>query len=183
MPTTMPPVQGTGKTPTNISNPNMPSNGKVAPSTGTTPVSKKATPSTAGPAETSTDSAASAAKDDPHKAIEKLETRTKAVNANNVARVANSQLTSNDEKLHALTSLKTGKVLEKFPETSKDIQKLTRKSRDSNGFALHRHNADKLNTVINIDNMLNNLEADRAGNEAAKRERLRVQIGLKPNPA
>jgi hypothetical protein len=39
------------------------------------------------------------------------------------------------------------------------------------------------NTVIQIDNILNNLEADRTGNEAAKREKLRLQIGLKPNPA
>lgn len=48
-------------------------------------------------------------------------------NANNIARVANSQLTSNDEKLHPLMSLKTGKPLEKFPATSKDIDKLSRK--------------------------------------------------------
>lgn len=46
-------------------------------------------------------------------------------NANNVARVANSQLASNSEKLHPLVSLKTGKALDKFPETSKDIEKLS----------------------------------------------------------
>jgi len=34
-----------------------------------------------------------------------------------------------------------------------------------------------------LDSMLNQLEADRAGNEAAKREKLRLQIGLKVNPA
>jgi hypothetical protein len=39
------------------------------------------------------------------------------------------------------------------------------------------------NLVIQVDNMLLGLEADRAGNEAAKREKLRLQIGLKPNPA
>jgi len=87
-------------------------------------VAKKATP--AGGADA--DSAAQVAQNDPAKAIEKLETKTKAVNANNVARVANSQLTSNDEKLHPLMSLKTGKTLDKFPDTSKDIQKLTRMS-------------------------------------------------------
>jgi len=43
--------------------------------------------------------------------------------------------------------------------------------------------ADLVLVVINVDNMLNALDADRAGNEAAKREKLRVQIGLKPNPA
>lgn len=92
------------------------------------------------------DSAAAAAKDDTVKAIEKLETRTKAVyvppsryrswgsittqalidgsNANNIARVANSQLATADEKLSPLMSLKTGKPIEKFPATSKDISKL-----------------------------------------------------------
>ena len=124
----MPPVQGTGKTPTNIANPNRPSPSKpssvASDNRGTTPVAKKATP--AGGADA--DSAAQVAQNDPAKAIEKLETKTKAVNANNVARVANSQLTSNDEKLHPLMSLKTGKTLDKFPDTSKDIQKLTRMS-------------------------------------------------------
>jgi len=37
--------------------------------------------------------------------------------------------------------------------------------------------------VIYVDAILNGLEADRAGNEAVKKERLRLQIGLKPNPA
>lgn len=111
----MPPVQGTGKAP-NIANPNMPSASK--------PGSKA--PSAAGAKEAAPESAAVVAKDDPAKAIEKLEIRTKAVNANNVARVANSQLTSSEEKLHPLVSLKTGKTLDKFPETSKDLSKLTR---------------------------------------------------------
>lgn len=112
----MPPVQGTGKAP-NIANPNMPSTSKA--------------PSVAGSA-APTESAAAVAKDDPVKAIEKLEIRTKAVNTNNVARVANSHLTSNDAKLHPLVSLRTGKPLDKFPEASKDIAKLTRES-DSHG--------------------------------------------------
>lgn len=107
----MAPVQGTGKAP-NIANPNLPSKA----------------PSVAGSAAPS-ESAAAVAKDDPAKAIEKLETRTKAVNTNNVARVANSHLTSNDAKLNPLVSLKTGKTLDKFPESSKDIAKLTCKSR------------------------------------------------------
>ena len=106
----MPPVQGTGKAP-NIANPNMP----------TTP--SKAS-SVAGSAAAS-ESPAAIAKDDPVKAIAKLETRTKAINANNVARVANSHLTSNDAKLHPLVSLRTGNTLDKFPQTSKDIAKLT----------------------------------------------------------
>lgn len=117
----MPPVQGTGKAP-NIANPNMPSTSKA--------------PSVAGSA-APTESAAVVAKDDPVKAIEKLEIRTKAVNTNNVARVANSHLTSNDAKLHPLVSLRTGKPLEKFPETSKDIAKLTRESK-SRGNSLSR---------------------------------------------
>jgi len=120
----MPPVQGTGKAP-NIANPNMPSasSSPKAPS-----ASNSKAPSVAGSA-AHTESAAAVAKDDPAKAIEKLETRTKAVNTNNVARVANSHLTSNDAKLHPLVSLKTGKTLDKFPETSKDIAKLTCKLR------------------------------------------------------
>ena len=107
----MPPVQGTGKAP-NIANPNMP----------TAPASKAS--SVAGSVAAS-ESPAAIAKDDPVKAIEKLETKTKAVNANNVARVANSHLTSNDAKLHPLVSLRTGNTLDKFPQTSKDIAKLT----------------------------------------------------------
>ncbi|KAK5747091.1 hypothetical protein LTR17_000223 [Elasticomyces elasticus] len=96
------------------------------------------------------------------KAVEKLETKTKAVNANNIARVANSQLTASDEKLLPLMSLKTGKPIEKFPATSKDIEKLS---------------------VTTVDAILNALDADRAGAEPIKKEKLRVQIGLKPNPA
>ncbi|KAK3679704.1 hypothetical protein LTR78_000080 [Recurvomyces mirabilis] len=70
-------------------------------------------------------SATEVAQQDTIKAIEKLEIRTKAVsNANNIARVANSQLTANDEKLHPFMSLKTGKPIEKFPATSKEIAKL-----------------------------------------------------------
>ena len=37
--------------------------------------------------------------------------------------------------------------------------------------------------VTLVDAMLNGLEADRTGSEATKKERLRVQIGLKSNPA
>ncbi|KAM0707934.1 hypothetical protein Q7P35_004583 [Cladosporium inversicolor] len=143
----MPPVQGSGKAP-NIANPNMP----TAPSKASSVVGSVA----------ASESPAAIAKDDPVKAIEKLETRTKAINANNVARVANSHLTSNDAKLHPLVSLRTGNTLDKFPQTSKDIAKLT---------------------LLQVDNMLLGLDADRAGNEAAKREKLRLQIGLKPNPA
>jgi hypothetical protein len=40
-----------------------------------------------------------------------------------------------------------------------------------------------MSLVVNVDNMLNALDAERSGSEAMKRERLRVQIGLKPNPA
>lgn len=83
--------------------------------------------------------------DDSAKAIEALTLKTKAVyddlrpaqidnssadlgdcsNANNIARVANSQLTSSNEKLHPLVSLKNNKALDKFPETSKEIEKLS----------------------------------------------------------
>ncbi|GAB7350987.1 hypothetical protein MBLNU459_g1484t1 [Dothideomycetes sp. NU459] len=99
---------------------------------------------------------------DPVKLVEKLETKTKAVNANNISRVANSQLVSGDDKLHPLLSLKTGRAIERFPETPNGISKLS---------------------VTLVDAILNALEADRSGREQEKRERLRVQIGLKPNPA
>jgi hypothetical protein len=175
----MPPVQGNGKAP-NIANPNLP----------TTPSSKAPSkaPSVAGSA-APTESATAVAKDDPAKAIEKLEIRTKAVNTNNVARVANSHLTSSDAKLHPLVSLKNGKPLEKFPETSAGLAKLTCKSRccydaiRNCDFAVCSSSADVILPVVNIDNMLNALDAERSGNEAVKREKLRVQIGLKPNPA
>lgn len=37
--------------------------------------------------------------------------------------------------------------------------------------------------VTIVDAMLSALEADREGNEMVKREKLRLQIGLKANPA
>ncbi|RMX83208.1 hypothetical protein D0869_05476 [Hortaea werneckii] len=82
-------------------------------------------------------------------------------NANSIARVANSQMTDPEEKLHPLLSLKTGKPIEKFPPSPASISKLG---------------------LTQIDTLLNTLEADRSGNEDAKRERLRLQIGLKPKP-
>lgn len=39
------------------------------------------------------------------------------------------------------------------------------------------------NAVTVVDAMLSALEADREGNEMVKREKLRLQIGLKANPA
>ncbi|KAK4622211.1 hypothetical protein CLAFUW4_07058 [Fulvia fulva] len=108
------------------------------------------------------DSAAATAKDDTNKAIEKLETRFKAVNTNNVARVANSRVTSNDEKLIPLVSLKNGQPLARFPETAKDVGK---------------------STLTQMNVFLTQLDAERTGSEAARRERLRLHIGLIPNPA
>ncbi|KAI6858232.1 hypothetical protein KC343_g15971 [Hortaea werneckii] len=118
------------------------------------PVTKKAQDRT-------TEQAADIATDDTVKAIEKLETRIKAVNANSIARVANSQRTDPEEKLHPFLSLKTGKPIEKFPPTPASISKLG---------------------LTQIDTLLNALDADRSGNEDAKRERLRLQVGLKPKP-
>ncbi|KAI4722963.1 hypothetical protein E4T48_00745 [Aureobasidium sp. EXF-10727] len=106
--------------------------------------------------------AAAGSEKDPVRMIEKLDIKTKAVNANNVARVANSQLVSADDKLHPLLSLKNGRPLDKFPETPKALAKLS---------------------VTVVDAMLSALEADRDGNEMVKREKLRLQVGLKPNPA
>lgn len=40
-----------------------------------------------------------------------------------------------------------------------------------------------VDVVTVVDAMLSALEADRTGNEMEKREKLRLQIGLKPNPA
>ncbi|KAH0284218.1 hypothetical protein M436DRAFT_62189 [Aureobasidium namibiae CBS 147.97] len=99
--------------------------------------------------------AAAGSEKDPVRMLEKLETKTKAV-------VANSQLVSADDKLHPLLSLKNGRTLEKFPETPKALAKLS---------------------VTVVDAMLSALEADREGNEMVKREKLRLQIGLKANPA
>ncbi|KAI7546355.1 hypothetical protein KC331_g5670 [Hortaea werneckii] len=118
------------------------------------PVSKKAESQ-------ATEQAADIANDDTVKAIEKLETRIKAVNANSITRVANSQITDPEGKLHPLLSLKTGKPIEKFPPTPASISKLG---------------------LTQIDTLLNTLDVDRSGNEEAKRERLRLQVGLKPKP-
>ena len=100
-------------------------------------------------------------------------------NENNVARVANSFLTSSDEKLTPLVSLKTGKPIEKFPATSKDLQKLGRE----HSLPFDRVLAADKPVVTAVDAILNALDAVRTGGEEAKKERLRVQIGLKPNPA
>ncbi|PSK36718.1 hypothetical protein B9Z65_1901 [Elsinoe australis] len=127
----------------------------------TTPV-KSTTPVKAPAKAPAAASTSAAAKEDPAEALKKLEAKTKAVNTNNVARVANSQLVSADEKLHPLVSIKTGKAIDKFPATPKDISKLS---------------------LTVVDAILNTLEADRTGKEEEKREKLRVQIGLKPNPA
>lgn len=78
-----------------------------------------------------------------------------------------------------LVSLKNpGAKIERFPATSKDISKLS-------GMSHSRLLLNQLLTaqVTLLDAMLVALEADRTGTEEAKRERLRVQIGLKPNPA
>ncbi|EMC94160.1 hypothetical protein BAUCODRAFT_36634 [Baudoinia panamericana UAMH 10762] len=108
------------------------------------------------------DNAAANAQEATMKALEKLEVKTKAININNVSRVANSHVNSDEDKLQPLRSLKTGQPLDKFPATSKEIKKLG---------------------LTTVDAMLNALEADRTGTEEAKRDRLRLQIGLKPNPA
>ncbi|THX96456.1 hypothetical protein D6D03_08744 [Aureobasidium pullulans] len=115
---------------------------------------------------------------DPVRMIEKLETKTKAV-------VANSQLTNADEKLHPLLSLKNGRTLEKFPDTSKALAKLSGELISYLSF-LFDSMLDLLivvDVVTVVDAMLSALEADRTGNEMEKREKLRLQIGLKPNPA
>ncbi|THY75433.1 hypothetical protein D6C87_07142 [Aureobasidium pullulans] len=114
---------------------------------------------------------------DPVRMIEKLETKTKAV-------VANSQLTNADEKLHPLLSLKNGRTLEKFPDTSKALAKL---SGELISYSPYLISMLRLLIVVDVvtvvDAMLSALEADRTGNEMEKREKLRLQIGLKPNPA
>ncbi|KAK4986784.1 hypothetical protein LTR50_005079 [Elasticomyces elasticus] len=101
-------------------------------------------------------------KDDTAAQLKKLDIKTKAINTNNISRVSNAQLTSADAKLSPLVSLKTGRPIERFPETSQGIAKLT---------------------DTTVDALLLALEADRGGKHEEKRERLRVQIGLRPNPA
>lgn len=148
---------------------------------------KKAPPATAkqtAAAPTADTSAATTAENDVVKAVEKLEIRTKAVNSNSVARVANSWLNSNDERLHTLYSLKTGKPLEKFPPSSREISKLSCEF-DPNvmGGLLVLSALLMTGAVPTVDLMLNNLDADRSGSEEAKKERLRMQLGLRPTPA
>jgi hypothetical protein len=102
-------------------------------------------------------------------------------NANNVARVANSQLVSADDKLHPLLSLKNGRTLEKFPDTPKALAKLSGQFVFNQVILVCHWFCSK--TVTVVDAMLSALEADRTGNEMEKREKLRLQIGLKANPA
>jgi len=106
-------------------------------------------------------------------------------NANNIARVANSHLSSNDDKLHPLLSLKTGAPIEKFPITSSGITKINCKPCGLGFGSLPQPRIEKLTflQVAHLDTILNSLDAERTGNEEAKRERLRMQIGLKPTPA
>lgn len=141
-------------------------------------------------------------------------------NANNVARVANSQLVSADDELHPLMSLKTNRPIERFPETPRGVGKMSStfrlpasptslvvpypfpssppfcqsslpllsssQSKDGSIVKTLQHNEDKALTkwtVTLVDSTLLALEADRSGKEEEKRERLRVQLGLKPNPA
>ncbi|KAI5200326.1 hypothetical protein E4T39_05733 [Aureobasidium subglaciale] len=126
-------------------------------------------------------SAAAGSEKDPLRLIEKLEVKTKAVNANNVARVANSHLVSADDRLHPLLSLKNGRTLEKFPESPRALAKLSGCSPQASSSV----NLANLNPIVVtlVDAMLSALEADRNGHEMEKRERLRLQIGLRPNPA
>ncbi|EON63016.1 hypothetical protein W97_02242 [Coniosporium apollinis CBS 100218] len=106
-------------------------------------------------------SAASPGKEEIKDRLNRQENRTKAVNTNNIARVTNSQLTSADEKLQPLYSLKTNRPLDNFPPTAKNISRLS---------------------DIQLDAMLSGLEADRTGSKEQKVERLRMHLGLKPNP-
>ena len=105
-------------------------------------------------------------------------------NTNNIARVSNSKLTSGDDKLQPLVSLKTANAIDRFPATSNAINKLSGMSNyplcpddDLESGVL------TWDTVTIIDAILLALEADRTGKEDEKRDRLRTQIGLKTNPA
>jgi len=86
---------------------------------------------------------------------------------------------SADDKLTPLVNLKTnGGKIDRFPATPRDIGKLS-------GMYVRYQPVIAILTipVTLLDTMLVALEADRTGTEDTKRERLRVQIGLKPNPA
>lgn len=103
-----------------------------------------------------------------------------------------------DDKLHPLLSLKTGKPIDRFPETSKGIARLTgtfyTPNLHANSMPLppettidmskRNRKTDKDDGLVTtVDAILLALEADRSGKEEEKRARLRVQIGLKPDPA
>ncbi|OCK82180.1 hypothetical protein K432DRAFT_403132 [Lepidopterella palustris CBS 459.81] len=93
--------------------------------------------------------------------LEKLETRINAINVNNIARVASCRLRSAFDQLHVLHSLKTGRPIENYPTSPKEIAKLS----------------DTL-----VDAMLLALEAEGTGTKEQKMERLRMQMGLTPKP-
>ena len=79
-----------------------------------------------------------------------------------------------------MLSLKTGKAIEKFPGTPAELAKLHCKF--ISGFHVYQASSD-FRAVSIVDAILNALEAERTGTQVAKRERLRLQIGLAPNPA
>lgn len=94
--------------------------------------------------------------------------------------MANSHLNGPEEKLYPLLSLKTGKTVEKFPATPSALSKLGCTYCDLDQQMLSQ--CSPTMTDAQVDTILNTLEADRSGSEEAKRERLRLQIGLKPRP-
>ncbi|KAJ9639964.1 hypothetical protein H2201_006866 [Coniosporium apollinis] len=146
----------------------------MAPTTPTTP-SKTSNTTPKVPAS----SAASPGKEEIKDRLNRQENRTKAVNTNNIARIANSQLTSADEKLQPLYSLRTNRPLDHFPTTAKGISKLSGVFNYHLGPCVEVLNRD---TDSMLDAMLLGLEAERTGNKEQKVERLRMHLGLKPNP-
>jgi len=93
--------------------------------------------------------------------FDRLESRLKAVDANNLARLTNSMLVEADAELSPLRNTSTDEPIDGFPEKGRQIASL-------------------LGPALN--NILRALGADIQGSVDTKRKRLRVLIGLKASP-
>ncbi|KZF24581.1 hypothetical protein L228DRAFT_266905 [Xylona heveae TC161] len=90
-----------------------------------------------------------------------MQLRIKTVDSNNISRLVNSQIVSNTTDLAPLCALQTGDPIEGFPQTPSEIARLS---------------SQQINSILRA------LEIDTAGTIDAKRQRLRLYLGLKAVP-
>lgn len=94
--------------------------------------------------------------------FERANLRMTTMDANTLARIANSLLVNSDHSLTPLRSLATGADIENFPATAQDLNSLS--------------SAD-------VSRILLALGATPSGLAASRKQKLRVLVGLRLNPA